>query len=314
MNFQSLKFLIVLLISSFFTELSAQTVFVLNESTQKPVRDVALYNAAKNLATLTDSDGKANISIFKENDSIFFQHPSYNQRVFIRKELYNGQRIYLSKRIIPIDEFVISTSKSRENRKNVPFMVDVLDATGLGQLTAESGADILLSTGNLIVQKSQGGGGSPVIRGFEANKILLVLDGVRMNNAIYRSGHLQNSITIDPAILDRVEVVYGPTSLIYGSDALGGVVHYYTKDPLMSNEEGKHIFRANASARYSTANSGRFYHLDFNNGFNKLAFLTSVSYKDLGDIGMGHKKVIPTEITGSCIIMLPASTGGILRL
>ena len=82
---------------------------------------------------------------------------------------------------------------------------------------------------SIRVQKSQGGGGSPVIRGFEANRVLLVLDGVRMNNGIFRSGHLQNAITVDPNSLERVEIIYGSSSVGYGSDALGGVVHYYTK-------------------------------------------------------------------------------------
>ena len=79
------------------------------------------------------------------------------------------------------------------------------------------------------VQKSQFGGGSPNIRGFEANKILLTLDGVRLNNAIYRSGHLQNIISIDESVLEDVAVIFGPSSVLYGSDALGGTIHMKTK-------------------------------------------------------------------------------------
>jgi hemoglobin/transferrin/lactoferrin receptor protein len=58
-----------------------------------------------------------------------------------------------------------------------------------------------------------------------------------MNNAIYRSGHLQNSITVDANALEIVEVVFGPSSTIYGSDALGGVVHFYTKKPVFSKND-----------------------------------------------------------------------------
>ena len=58
-----------------------------------------------------------------------------------------------------------------------------------------------------------------------------------MNNAIYRSGHLQNAITIDPNAIERVEVVYGSSSVGYGSDALGGVVHYFTKTPRINSNE-----------------------------------------------------------------------------
>ena len=90
------------------------------------------------------------------------------------------------------------------------------------------------------VQKSQFGGGSPVLRGMESNRVLLVVDGVRMNNAIYRKGHLQNSITVSPNQLDRTEIIFGPSSVVYGSDALGGVIHYYTKHQKLSEKRSKY--------------------------------------------------------------------------
>ena len=107
------------------------------------------------------------------------------------------------------------------------------------------------------LQKSQGGGGSPVLRGFEANRVLLVVDGVRMNNAIYRTGHLQNSITIDPNNIERVEVIFGSSSVGYGSDALGGVVHYYTKSPRINNDKKiKTTFKSQLqTANNSTSNN-----------------------------------------------------------
>ena len=91
-----------------------------------------------------------------------------------------------------------------------------------------SAADILTTDGRLTVQKSQFGGGSPSIRGFESSRVLLVMDGIRMNNLIYRGGHLQNIITIDPAMIQNVDVIYGPSSVMYGSDALGGTIAFTT--------------------------------------------------------------------------------------
>ena len=61
-----------------------------------------------------------------------------------------------------------------------------------------------------------------------------------MNNAIYRSGHLQNSITIDPSNIERAEVIFGSSSVGYGSDAMGGVIHYYTKNPILKNSKKYH--------------------------------------------------------------------------
>jgi hemoglobin/transferrin/lactoferrin receptor protein len=163
-------------------------------------------------------------------------------------------------------------------------MIDVLDAEQLQTTTYQTSADILLESGNVMVQKSQGGVGSPMLRGFEANKILLVIDGVRMNNAIYRSGHLQNSITIDNSILDRVEILFGPSTIIYGSDALGGVIHYYTRDPEYNATHGS------AYGQFSTANLGKIIHGDFNIGKRKIANTTSLTFSDFDDIRSGQNR------------------------
>ncbi len=289
---KSLRFFIPVLLLSGFTcnNVNAQIITILNESTKEPVENIALYNSSRNYSTLSDANGNANITNFGESDSIFFQHPSYILRVFLKEDLLKIKKIYLRRRVILIDEFVISASKYLENKKDLPFMIDVMCQMDINNGTAQNAADVLLSTGNIAIQKTQGGGGSPVIRGFEANKILLVIDGVRMNNAIYRSGHLQNAISIDNSILERVEVIYGPTSLIYGSDALGGVVHYYTLDPDLAPEDKKNIFTVHASTQYSSANNGKTSHLDFNLGGKTMASLSSISYKDFGDIRMGKNK------------------------
>ena len=77
----------------------------------------------------------------------------------------------------------------------------------------QTAADLLAQTGAVFIQKSQLGGGSPMIRGFATNRVLLVVDGVRMNNAIYRSGNLQNIISIDPLSIETAEVIFGPGSI-----------------------------------------------------------------------------------------------------
>ena len=119
------------------------------------------------------------------------------------------------------------------------------------------------------------GGGSISIRGFEANRNVLVIDGVRMNNLINRSGHLQDVIKTDNSILDRLEILFGPSSTIYGSDALGGVVHMYTKKPMLASGEKKVNFCGNAFARYGSVDNELTGHVDLNIGVKKFASLTS---------------------------------------
>ena len=188
-----------------------------------------------------------------------------------------------------LSEIIVSGSKFAEKKKNIVQKINIINASYIGKANAQNMGDLLMSTGEVFIQKSQQGGSSPVIRGFEASRILLVVDGVRMNNAIYRSGHLQNAITVDQNMLSSVEILQGPSSTLFGSDALGGAIHMVTKQPLLSESKGKRIFSTNAMGRYSSANSEKTFHADINIGGNKIAFLTSITSSDFGDVKMGSR-------------------------
>jgi hemoglobin/transferrin/lactoferrin receptor protein len=266
-----------------------QQLQVISYPDHTPIENVAVYNIPRDRAATTDSQGMIDISIFRMNDTLIFQHSSYLTVKYSRTELAENQQVMLQRKRILIDEYVISASKYRESSQIIPYMVDVLKEDQLKESTGLTSATILEETGNILVQKTQGGGGSPILRGFEANKILLVVDGVRLNNAIYRNGHLQNSITIDHSILERTEVIFGPTSVMYGSDALGGVIHYYTRDPKPGTDSTAR-FNAQAYLQYASAMNGLTGHLDFSAGKKRWASLTSITYMELGDIRMGSRR------------------------
>ena len=135
-------------------------------------------------------------------------------------------------------ESAVVVGRRDEAAGTLPYRVEVIQDAERRRVQSLTTADALASLSGVYVQKSQLGGGSPVLRGFEANRVLLVVDGVRMNNAIYRNGHLQNAITVDPNGLERIEVIYGAGALAYGSDAIGGVVHFRTRQPDYRPEGG----------------------------------------------------------------------------
>jgi hemoglobin/transferrin/lactoferrin receptor protein len=184
-----------------------------------------------------------------------------------------------------IDEVVITANKFEMLRRDVLQRIDIVNRRDLQWMNSMNTADLLSNTGNILVQKSQGGGGSPIIRGFESNKVLIMVDGVRMNNAIFRGGHLQNVLRIDNAVLEKVEILYGPSSAMYGSDALGGVMHFITKKPVLNQKIG-----GSAMLRYSTATGEKTGHLDINAGGKKVASLTSLTWSDFGDIVQGGRR------------------------
>lgn len=185
-----------------------------------------------------------------------------------------------------MDEVVLYSSKFAERKKYIVQKVDLITAQRIAEINAPTMAELLHNSGQVFVQKSQMGGGSPVLRGFEASRILLVVDGIRMNNAIYRAGHHQYLITVDQNMLDRVEVLYGPASTLYGSDALGGAVLMRTLQPQLSGG-GKTSFNANTLVRYGSAANERTVHTDFNIGGRKWAWLQSYTVSDFGDLRMG---------------------------
>ncbi|MFZ7146327.1 MAG: TonB-dependent receptor plug domain-containing protein [Bacteroidota bacterium] len=191
---------------------------------------------------------------------------------------------------ISLTDIVISVNKTEESKKQTAQQIKVLDQKEIENYQSQTTADLISNSGSATVQKSQLGGGSVTLRGFEANRNVLVIDGVRMNNLIYRAGHLQNILTTDNNSLERIEVLYGPSSTMYGSDALGGVIHLFTKKPVLAIGEQKNVIKVNAFSRYGSAANEFANHLDFNFGLKKFASFTSVTYSDFGDLRGGANK------------------------
>ncbi len=200
-----------------------------------------------------------------------------------------GQTDTLAK-IIDLNEVIISANKVAESKRTISQQIRSISSKEISLLNAQNAGDLLAATGLVMVQKSQQGGSSPILRGFEASRVLFVVDGVRMNNLIYRGGHLQNVITVDQNMLERAEIIFGPASTVYGSDALGGVVHFHTKSPQFSTgTEGGLFVKGSAFTRYSSSNNEKTGHFDLNIGEKRLAWLASVNYSDFGDLRMGTK-------------------------
>ena len=186
----------------------------------------------------------------------------------------------------PLKEVVVSAYRSVEAKRDVSQEIAVINRQSIQQSMAASTVDVLANQAGISVQKSQLGGGSIVLRGMEANRVLLVVDGVRMNNLIYRSGHLQNAITVDPLALERIEVAFGPTSNAYGSDAMGWVIHFMTKTPMFSQKRQLH---GQAYAKYSTALQSWVKHAELTGTSLHWGFFTSLTESNFGELRGGRR-------------------------
>ena len=268
---------------------SGQTVTVTNYSTSDPIENVRVTNNDLTIELFTDKKGEVSLNDFNLKELIYFSHPSFESVT-----LSFAQVIESNYQVILFDEILLPQIDIKPPRENThedfsSVRINKISLQDIRLTIPQTSADMLQKNTNILVQKSQSGGGSPIIRGFEANKILLVVDGVRMNNAIYRSGHLQNAITVDANILQNADVFYGPGSVIYGSDALGGVIHFHTKNPEFSVDSTL-FTSANAMARIGSANGEQTYHADVNIGGQKLASLTSVTFSSFEDFTMGKNR------------------------
>jgi hemoglobin/transferrin/lactoferrin receptor protein len=264
-----------------------QSAVVRDISSREPIENAVIADK-KNVSVITNSKGRADFSTLDVSDSVWVTHIGYNPvKVMLGGE---GTTVNLSPKLFQLDEIVFSANRSAEKKIDVPYSMEIIKQRNIEFANQPTTADLLQNTGAIFVQKSQLGGGSPVLRGFEANKVLIVVDGVRMNNAIYRGGHLQDIITLDANMLERAEVIFGPASTIYGSDALGGVMHFYTKNAQFANDD-KMLFKLNAMVREATVNEELTTHIDFNLGFKNFASMTNITYSDFGDLMSGSTKL-----------------------
>lgn len=269
---------------------AGQTLKVVDKANLQPIEHVAIFNLDHSNTALSNTKGEADISGFNPNDMLYFQHPSYQDLILAYQTIKDlGFLVSLNKSTVNLSEYVVSASKWEQKQEEVPNKISTIKVKEVEFLNPQTTADLLGLTNEVFIQKSQLGGGSPMIRGFSANSVLLVVDGVRMNNAIYRSGNLQNAITIDPNIIESAEVIFGPGSIIYGSDALGGVMDFHTQD-IVFGEPEKPTIHTNAFLRYSSANNEKTGHVDFNFGGQKWGSLTSISFSDFDDLEMGSVK------------------------
>ena len=266
----------------------AQKIYVVDNNNE-PIYNVSFYKKDLSKGIFSNFNGEVDLSIFENRDSIVIQHPTFNSTIKIKSEIVKQKNIILFEKIINIDEIVFSVNKWSENLSDVSNKILSISEKKIKELSPQTSADLLEKTGEVFVQKSQLGGGSPMIRGFSSNRILLSLDGIRMNNAIFRSGNIHNIISIDPNTLEGVEVLYGPASVMYGSDAIGGAINFKIKNPKF-NIDNKIKINGSQNIQYNSSSKSKHYNLFLNIGLKKIATMTSFSFNNFNDLRSGSKR------------------------
>ncbi len=267
-------------------ESKGQSTTIIDKETDTPIEHVLVYDELGN-QTVSGKNGVVTLSNLA-GELITLQHLGYSTLIITKSQI--PKTVYLSASTISVNEVVVSANKWEEDVSEIAASITKITREDIALKNPQTAADLLSQSGEVFIQKSQLGGGSPMIRGFAANSVLISVDGVRMNNAIYRSGNLQNIIALDGLTTESAEVVFGPGSVIYGSDALGGVMDFHTISPEFNVLSGTAFIRA------SSANKEKTGHLKVNIGGKKLAFMAAITSSTFNDLVTGavRKGAYPT--------------------
>ena len=265
----------------------AQEITVIDNVTQERIPGVKVRCSDDSKRKLANSEGRFKLEDFAGCDTIIISYSSYVTGVYSYQELRGKVTVALDEVELDVDGVVVSVNRWEDQVSEIANRVRTISPRDMEIENPQTSADLLASSGYVYVQKSQFAGGSPQMRGYGTNRVMIVVDGVRMNNAIFRSGNLQNVISIDPLALSGVEVLFGPGSVMYGSDAIGGVMDFSTKKLQFAPDSTGNYSKANLFSRYSSASNEITGHADYSFGTEKFASTTSISYSRFGDLVTG---------------------------
>lgn len=265
----------------------AQTLTIKDQDTNLPIELVTLTSSQPKFYATTNAKGQVDISAFEGAEKIVIRTLGRKPLIHSYQELLLGDLVlFMEQSNLNLDEVVISGTRWNQISTNVPSKIVSIGTEAVDLQNPQTAADLLTLSGKVYVQKSQQGGGSPMIRGFATNRLLYTIDGVRMNTAIFRGGNIQNVINLDPFAIENTEVLFGPGSVIYGSDAIGGVMSFQTLDAELSLDDTPFV-SGSAQARFASANMEKTGHFHVNVGWTKWALVSSISYWDYDHLRQG---------------------------
>ncbi len=187
---------------------------------------------------------------------------------------------------IQFEEITVITRVEKDTFQT-PNAISVIDRSQIERANADITPRILRETVGVWAQQTTAGQGSPLLRGLTGYQAFLAIDGVRLNNSTFRSGPNQYLATISPDSLDRIEVLRGPGSMLYGSGAMGGVISMFTKDPILDDASEQWSFQSRAFGRFSSGASERLGRLELMGGKKRMGFSVGASARWIGDINPG---------------------------
>ena len=278
----------------------------------KPVSEVHVTLTPGFFTLYTSQDGSFRFDgLFPGSYTLAFQHigflTSRVKDVTVQDSDIIMQPFTLEFDVLDLENVVVTASRAERDVLEIPESVNLVSSREIRERNSKTSAEALREEVGVFIQKTNHGGGSAIIRGLSSNQILLLVDGIRLNNSIYRLGNHQYLTTIDHQMVEKIEVVRGPTSVLYGSDALGGTVNLITRKPPVDDNEKSLGVRS--LLRYATADQEKTVRGNVISSSSRYAFSTAFSLKQFGDLRRGANGN-DHEISGIELVQSPTGFGG----
>lgn len=180
-----------------------------------------------------------------------------------------------------MDEVVMVAQRIKQSKIRTPYSVGTVSQKTIRELGLRTAPEALTGLPGVFVQKTNHGGGSPFLRGLTGNQVLVLVDGIRLNNSTFRYGPNQYLNTIDAYSINRIEVARGTGSVQYGSDALGGVIHLLTREPQLSEKQS---YNGRVIGKYTTGDMEKTVRGEAGYGSKTFGLNIGVAARDFGDL------------------------------
>ena len=181
-----------------------------------------------------------------------------------------------------LGEVVVTAQRHQQENIVVPYSVSTVSRQQFDETSPRTTPEALMGMNGVFVQKTNHGGGSPFVRGFTGNQTLILVDGVRLNNSTFRYGPNQYLNTIDPYTVRKIEVAKGTGSVQYGTDAIGGVIQIFTREPELAT--GKSSWHGKLTGKYMTDDMEKTIRGEAAYSGKKFALIAGIVKKDFGDL------------------------------
>jgi outer membrane receptor protein involved in Fe transport len=180
---------------------------------------------------------------------------------------------------IAIEEIQVTATRRPTEVNDVPAALTIISAEEIRGVKLTT--DALAVQPGVYLQQTTPGQGAAIIRGLKGSGILHIVDGLRLNNAIFRNAPTQYLALVSPGTVDRIEILRGAPASLYGSDAVGGVIQVLSRVPAFEGADTQ--YRRTMSVGFDTAEIGRALHASLEGGNRNLAGLIGIDYLQTGN-------------------------------